>query len=449
MNVFIWCILLMNVIFVLTLCLYEVIRKEKEWLDYFPSVVWQLLMIIPFLVQVKDMGDIGNNIQGMGLLLFSFIIFTGDNYRMKKHANFKLAGKYRIFTLLNRFARNGWFYFIIFLLLAGYHISSIGEDIPWIYKILHSEAGSVELAIMRENSLKLLNVPFYMKYFFRWNTNIIAPIGFLWFLKDKKYILAGIFGIVGGWYALLVNAKGQIVLFCGIIVVFLLYKHYKKIPLQAVFLSCFIVIVIAIRPVSYFAFDENSPFHCEYTAFEEEPLANRMPYMDLPDDFSQEYKIYNKYLRRVVLVPAVVANNWYKYTIINNKYFGYGDMLPWTRMGSATETVRKAPSNIVGVWAYTEKFPELYGSTISANTSMDADAYARGGWIALLVTGGVYLGIRLFMKWLNSGEDELIEICYVIGISIIAMVLISAPIQAILIAQGVFPLLIAMLVVRE
>lgn len=449
MNVFIWCILLINVIFVLTLCSYKVIRKKNEWLDYLPSIVWQLLMIVPFLIQAKDMGDVGNNTQGIGLLFFSFIIFIGDNYKMKEHAKFKLSDKYKIFKLFNRLARNGWFYFVIFLLLAGYHIISMGENIPWIYKILHSEASSGELSVMRENSLKLLNVPFYMKYFFRWNTNIIVPIGLLWFLKDKKYISAGIFVVLGGWYAVLTDAEGPLVLFCGIIVIFLLYKHYKKIPVKIVLLSCLIVLIIAIRPISYFAFNENSPFHCEYTAFKEEPLANRMPYMDLPDDFPTEYRVYNKFFRRIVLVPAVVANNWYKYAIINNKYFGYGDMLPWARMGNAAETVQKAPSNIVGIWAYTERFPESYGSTISANTSMDADAYARGGWIAFLVTGGIYLGIRLLMKWFNSGEDELIEMCYVIGVSIIAMVLTSAPIQAILIAQGVFPLIIAMFVLRE
>ncbi len=450
MNTVLFIVILIVAVGILVACAYRIFKKGDEWIEYMPSIIWQLFLVCPFLYQVWDMEPTGNNEQGIGLLIFSIAFFWTDLYKIKKKFVCQWKKSNSFMNFINKVVRSGYFYLVIFIILAGYHLISLGDNIPILYSILHPEASGVTVAVMREEAVKLLNVPFWLKYFFRWNTNIIAPIGIILFWKEKKYLQSVFLFALGCIYSVIITSKAPFVFFLGAIGIYILYKIYKSIPKKIWIVMGVLVCIFLMRPLTYFAFDNNSPFRCDYRDFENEPLANRMPYMDVSnDELSREQKIYNYFLRRVIMVPAVVGNYWYKYAIVNDSYFGYGDMLPWERMGDTTQALKKQPSNIVGVWAYVSKWPDKAGKTISSNTSMDADAYGRGGYLALIVTALIYMGIRLLMKWLNDEKNELVEICYVIGIVIITACVTSAPIQAILVAQGLLPLIIAMFIVRE
>lgn len=450
MSIFLFVVISISALNILVICGYRILKKRDEWIEYMPSVMWQLFFVCPFLYQVWDMEPIGNNAQGIGILIFSIVIFVGDFCKVKEKDALTCKKSNKLMDVLNKVVHSGYFYFAVFVLLAGYHIVSMGENIPLFYSILHPEATDQSISLMREDAVKLLQVPFWVKYLFRWNTNIIAPIGIILFWKNKKYIQSILLLFLGIIYSLIITSEAPFVFFVGAIGIYGVYKVYKKIPIKLGIFIGIVVCILLIRPITYFAFNDNSPFRCNYLDFEEEPLANRMPYMDVSnDELSTEQKLYNKVLRRIVMVPAVVGNYWYKYAIVNDTYFGYGDMLPWERMGDTAKVLKKTPSNIVGVWAYVSKWPDKAGETISSNTSMDADAYGRGGMLAVVITALMYMGIRLLLKWLNNEKNELVEICYVISVVIITLCLTSAPIQAILVAQGLLPLIVAMFIVRE
>lgn len=449
MNIFLFVIILFSVLGILGTCGYRIFNKKDEWIEYMPSVMWQLFLVCPFLYQVWDMEPIGNNEQGIGILIFSIVIFVGDFCKVQKKFTLRYKKCNYLMNILNKIVRSGYFYLVFFILLAGYHIASMGENIPLLYSILHPEATDQSISLMREEAVKLLDVPFWVKYVFRWNTNIIPPIGIIVFWKNKKYFQSVFLFALGCIYSFIITSEAPFVFFIGAIGIYAVYNVYKSIPARVYIILGILLCAFFIRPCVYFAFNDNSPFRCDYLEFEEEPLANRMPYMDVSnDELSTEQKLYNKVLRRIVMVPAVVGNYWYKYAIVNDTYFGYGDMLPWARMGDTEKVLKKSPSNIVGVWAYVSKWPDKAGETISSNTSMDADAYGRGGMLAVIITALIYMGIRLLLKWLNDENNELVGICYVISVVIITLCLTSAPIQAILVAQGLLPLIIAMFIVR-
>lgn len=450
MNTFLFILIATFTVGIFGACVYRIFKKGDEWIEYMPSIMWQLFLVCPFLYQVWDMEPIGNNEQGIGLLIFSIAIFLTDIYKVKNKFVWQWKNNNFFMKLINNIVRSGYFYLTVFIILAGYHIISMGDNIPLLYSILHPEATDQSVSLMREEAVKLLEVPFWVKYLFRWNTNIIAPIGIILFWKDKKYFHAVLFVFLGCIYSFIITSEAPFIFFVGAIGIYGAYKMYKKISMKVRIAIGILACIVLIRPIMYFAFNDNSPFRCDYLDFQEEPLANRMPYMDVSnDELSAEQKLYNKVLRRIVMVPAVVGNYWYKYAIVNDTYFGYGDMLPWARMGESAEVLKKSPSNIVGIWAYVSKWPDKAGETISSNTSMDADAYGRGGFLALVVTALMYMGIRILMKWLYDENNELVEICYIIGVVIITLCLTSAPLQAILVAQGLLPLIVAMFIVRE
>lgn len=451
MNIILFAVILIMSFAILFLCGYRIIKIKDGWMDFMPSVVWQILMVWPFLYQVWDMEKVGNNMQGIGILIFSLIFIIGDIWKLKSTLSYKSGHENRIRAFLMKLSRSGYFYLIVFLILAIYHIASIGIDnIPLLYAWLHPVEDERVISLMREEGLKLLDVPFVFKYFFRWNTNIIASLGVIIFVRNKQYIQSAILLAAGAFYSIILTSKGPFVFFVGAIIIYFGYIILDKISLKTKLIIGGICFVLLLRPISYYAFNAYSPFHSEFTDFADEPLANKIRYMDVPKDISYEYKIYNQALRRIVMVPAVVGNYWYKYAIINQTYFGYKDMLPSARMeGGASEALKRAPSNIVGLWAYKEKWPETTGDTISANTSMDADAYGRGGMLAVIITALLYLGIRILLKWLRNQDDELMDICYCIGVVIITLSITSTPLHAILVAQGLLPLILAMFLVRK
>jgi len=104
---------------------------------------------------------------------------------------------------------------------------------------------------------------------------------------------------------------------------------------------------------------------------------------------------------------------------------------------------------LVGRWAYVSKFPDKYADTISANTSIDADANSFAGIRAVLFVAYLLLLIRTFIGFSTKNSSGLERILEGLAIGQLAFFPVTAPLQAMLLPQGLGFLFLALLIIRK
>jgi hypothetical protein len=101
------------------------------------------------------------------------------------------------------------------------------------------------------------------------------------------------------------------------------------------------------------------------------------------------------------------------------------------------------------VWAYAERFPAHYGQTISANGSIDADAFSLGGIFSVFIVALILFFIRIFVSIAVPEDSLLVRMLEGIGLGQLAFLPNSAPLQAILLPQGLGLILFLLLFLRR
>lgn len=136
-------------------------------------------------------------------------------------------------------------------------------------------------------------------------------------------------------------------------------------------------------------------------------------------------------------MPVEVSHRWYiYYPSIHGKYLAFFGLTPASRR----EKGFRHPANQVGIWAYRKRFPEKYLASVRAYASADADAQALWGIPGLLVVGCLILVIRLASATLVV-EGFLGKVLPACSLTILALCLPMASLQATLLAQGLAVLL--------
>ena len=151
--------------------------------------------------------------------------------------------------------------------------------------------------------------------------------------------------------------------------------------------------------------------------------------------------IVNRLGYRVFLTPVEVSNHWYD-------YFDGSPSEKRKLLDVFERENSKQASNKVGVWAYTDRFPAHYGKSISANGSIDADAFSLGGNFFVLMVAFILFFIRIFVTFPIPGDSRLVRILQGIGLGQLAFLPNSAPMQAMLLPQGLGLILFLLLVLR-
>jgi hypothetical protein len=151
--------------------------------------------------------------------------------------------------------------------------------------------------------------------------------------------------------------------------------------------------------------------------------------------------LVNRLGYRIFLTPVEVSNHWYDY-IDGNPSEKRNFMEVFERANS------KQASNKVGVWAYTDRFPKSYGQTISANGSIDADAYSLGGLFPICLVALILFAIRIFISLSVRNEFLLTRILEGIGLGQLAFLPNSASLQAMLLPQGLGLIILLLLILR-
>jgi hypothetical protein len=340
---------------------------------------------------------------------------------------------------------NPWTYFFPAIIIMIYHVLQMGK-IPFVEKYFVGEKGFVALAILREQSSKLLNVPSVLKYAFSWLTSLLMPITISLFFMRRQYgyaLIAFGFAII---YALLTLAffPAALLIFT-LLMIWMFYSGVKIRPVYVYILTT--ILMLLIFRASWLIY-----FSCSTAGYE--PVSSLQTTVDheknvlswadryrlmQKNEWSLEQRAYAYFAYRVFLVPVEVSHNWYKYyPLINGRFIGVEDY--FGKRG--TDFIH--PANRVGLWAYHEKMPDKYLRSVHAYASLDADAHARAGVNGLIVVSFLLIVLRVVQK-LSYVDSSLGKTLYAIGICQLSLLPAQASIAAILVAHGFLPLLFLMI----
>ena len=409
--------------------------KRQKLIQATPSLVWFALMTLPFIYQFQFFYSSPRTSQSFGLLMISTALAAGDILSIRSIGTGFVAEK-------SNSSHSKTIYFLTFLVIF---IPAIHYWLAGTIPIMDQYFGGASQAKVsqdREFFVKLLDVPYLLKVLFNWVSVIFGPVCILWFYLMKRKFISVIILIWVVLYSLSSTADVPILIFCWSLVFAAGFAISNRLNLSnylTLGISAALVAVIA----SGIWLGETA------TAREKEcgvVATEGFTPGDVMRSCSKEKEIIinpvvNRLGYRVFLTPVEVSNHWYDYF----------DGSPSSKRGFFDVLERensKQASNKVGIWAYTERFPQSYGKTISANGSIDADAYSLAGNFSVFLIALLLFLIRLFISIPVTKESLLAKILEGIGLGQLAFLPNSAPLQAMLLPQGLGLILLLLIVLR-
>lgn len=413
----------------------------NRFLDVAPTLSWTLLMQVPFVLQSGFFNSESALTQSFGIFIMGCVIAVGDYYSL-------ICQNKTQYPTTNFNAQPLLVVcFIALIFFPLYHLSHI-ESLPFFDRA-SGNFSSNEIAIRRELFGKNLDVSIFNKYAFQWVSTVFGPLVFSLLVIQKKYIfaLAVCFWVI--LYSILSTARLPVLLFLifsALGIAHIIPSRVRKIIGTIIFICCISAFFMCLQRMGEISgwYSENRSSNHAMIIFNESSVAkDPLRQLTLNDvervagvNIEGEYSpTVNFLIYRIFLSPADVSNHWYTF---------YGQVAPEKR--SAWDLIRSPKrgelraANLVGRWAYYERFPNRYLETISAYSSIDADAYSFGGLIYVFFAGLAYLLLRIYVVRLGAhGVGKLMS---PIMIGYFVLFLAQASLQAILVAQGFLLLII-------
>ena len=386
----------------------------------------------------------------MGSILFILFIFLV--------ADFVCAWRFKANEIVQGAQKLNWWLVgggLAFIIPALIHIS-IAPQIPLWATVVNGVSDATELLVMRERAVKLLNTSPFLKYWFNWAIVVIAPATVALAFYMRKNTAAIFLWFMSVVYAVMALAKAPVILLVGglLVATAFLRPRWGRWLMSLTILSLILFGLIGgviLKSDTYSLINYIPPSHGDalWPSMAQDDPRRAVNQGDIARLRPLEVEYKRPYISRKVeyliyrafLGPSDVSNRWYQYFIYRSqKSQGLHGLLPWDRTEGEV-----APSREVGLWAYQERFPEKYMSSINAYASMDADAYSRGGFVGVLYVTILAAFVRLLACFLII-PHPLSKILYGIILSGYCLLPASGSLQAVLGSNGlIFALLLMLL----
>ena len=415
-------IIFLNVL--LTFILLWNATKNKRLIQYLPTLCWFSFIIIPLIFSWTYFPVPARNMQAIGATLISIALAIGDRHGITKEIrplrNFSQFKYQKILVSALVF---------ILILIPIYHYYKVGY-IPLLNR-LFGDYSPIELRDQRENFNKFA-LPFVFSVISNHMINIVAPllIGILSYLK-KYYLSVSVFFWVV-FYSLSSNQKGSFIVFVSSVLMVLAFLQTEKQRniLAKLFGSAFLATIL------FGILHSNSmiknvdrcplPIGANYSPANINRSCEKVVFDEIKTFFVIDSIGY-----RIFLTPVEVSNNWYRYySEPKNSFRSVSDLLDRNLSSSA--------ANRVGIEYYQRIFPDRYGTSVSAYSSIDSDAYSFGGLFLVFLVAIVLLIIRLSISAGIRSNFMIARILFAIGLTHITLMPWQSSIQAILFSQGLF-----------
>jgi hypothetical protein len=408
--------------------------RRNELVQVLPSFAWLAFMVTPFLFSFKYFDQESVSYQLFGIAFIALAFMFGDllcvNKQDKGHDT-----QYLNFKISNKFLMTISFIVVIVPLL---HLFLTGNS-P-LFDLLFGNFTKNEISNERELYSKF-QVPYIFSIITNLTINIIMPMLLVIQFYLKRYYLFVTTLIYGSIYALNSTAKLPFIslIFALVITMGLTttVKYKKIVGLISIF--CFGLTIlfgvwygnIALKnketcpvPTNVNSSPANISRSCpENVTFGVNPIVNTIGY-------------------RVFLTPVEVSNHWYEFFLADqNSFRGVSSLLE-------RDTYKKT-ANEIGIQYYTIPFPDSYGSSISAYSSIDADAFSFGGLLIVAVISLLLFAIRIYIGLSKSNSPPLTKVFEALALNMMIILPFSASIQAILLPQGLALLLVSIFYLRN
>jgi hypothetical protein len=425
---------------VFSVCLFALVAgvavKKQNLIQATPSLVWFALMTLPFIFEWSFFPSGPRTAQSVGLFFISAALAAGDLISLKiKNSEIREPG-----TIDSKHSRIFYFLIILIFVIPAFQYWKAGT-IP-IFDQYFGGLTKSQVALERENFGKLLHVPYFFKVLVNWVSNIFGPLLVIWLLWAKKYWFAtGIFFWIL-FYASTSSADGPVVMFFWLIAFGVAHKTFKLKRLgdliaSAIALGMLFTVVSGVI-LGTAALDKSS--QCSVAAGVGFTPGDVLRSCDETSQISLN-PVMDRLGYRFFLTPVEVSNHWYDY--FDGYPSGHRNFLNIFERENSNQA-----SNKVGNWAYVTRFPESYAKTISANTSVDADSFSFYGLFSVFIVALLLLVIRIFVSLTSNKATEFELILEGIGLGLLAFLPITAPLQAMLLPQGLGLILFLLLVLR-
>lgn len=425
---------------VLSVCLFALVAgvalKKQNLIQATPSLVWFALMTLPFIFEWSFFPRSPRTAQSVGLFFIASALAAGDLVALK------IKNTHSQKDLKSDSSSNRLIYLLTGLVVA---IPIINFWLSGSIPILDQYFGGGnpnKVSQDRENFVKLLQVPYLLKVLFHWVSAIFGPICVLWFYLRKQRVIGTLLLIWVVFYSLSSTADGPIVIFCWAILFASVYALSSLRNLGNFLTAGISVALVAVIGSGIWLGSTaiNRQSECgvkSQSGFTPGDVMRSCP----TENEIIINPVVNRLGYRLFLTPVEVANHWYD-------YFD-GDPSQKRKLTDILQRQNsKQASNKVGIWAYTERFPAHYGQSISANGSIDADAYSLGGLFSIFIVALILFLIRIFISLTITNESLITRILEGIGLGQLAFLPNSAPLQAMLLPQGLGLILFLLLILR-
>ncbi len=421
--------------------------------DAFPSMSWAVFMQLPFILVSDSFHEETAQAQRAGILLVAIALLTADaitaSYGTSRSDMSRKSARLSEEAMTIGLG-------LLVICLPIYHISE-ANNLP-ILKLISSQETVAETVLNREAFGKLLDVPTIAKYAFNWVLTLFSPllIGLLAY-RNRTGLAVAIFCWTSV-YATMSTAIQPLltfIVFTSFVVVAVSSEKAKKVARWGG-----LALLFGIASVGVIRTIEISGEH----SLRSQSTQGRQQLMDIAtfNDGIRNVTIADAYrlarsqqetgpiklldylTYRTMLTPVEVSYYWYAYfPEVWGDYRDLGELI-----GNRSDGITHA-ANRVGLWAYRERFPEQYAVSNSSYASLDADAFAFGGTAGTVIASFFLFCGRLLGGVFGSRVWKGIPARLVSAQ--IGLFLISASLQAILVAQGLvmFLLLIAILIISK
>jgi hypothetical protein len=408
--------------------------------EFAPSISWFFLMTVPFLYQYEYFNSLGRSTQFTSIFFITIFFFIIDFYCAK--TNFFSSNHLK-------FARSAFFdtLSLFFILVLATHLCLM-PNIPILDVLFSSKAfTSHDIGILRENSLKLLDVPQIFKYVLNWLVIIFCPISIVYFFLSARKKIAFTYLLFLVFYSIATTSKFPLFQFASSLFFIFIFNFRKfyfvllnliKLGLP-LFLIALFFLLSTIRDDQKFLLNKDY-YNASVSKFlDNDPRRS----FSLADNYRSNYPHsdnkfdLNYFVYRVWLTPVDVSNRWFQF--FNSFSIGFTNFWPFNRQSNSF-----TPAQSVGRWAFSDRFPDRYLDTASANASFDADAFSRFGIF------GVIIGtlILAFFRCLSSAlitKNPFSLLSYCIILSMLTILPFISSLQAIIGSHGLLiPIFIMM-----
>lgn len=387
-------------------------------------------MVFPYLINFFWINNLNLDSQATGILIIFLCLFLGDLLAT-------VFSKDRELTNLNQEVNPKILIITIFLIILVpiVHFLYAGQ-IP-IFSSDLTIGGGNSLSENREKFSKLAHFPYIFKLFDNVYFTLLAPFGLSLFYRTKRFKLFIVLFCWALFYSISSGAQFTVLMMISLlfIAICLTSNYNKNWVLQN--LAVLALISILFSGVSLGFKLANNPSGCDSRISKFDSVADKFR-ICRESNFVINNTLVDEIGYRIFLTPSDVSSWWYRY-YTEHPHRKFGSLI--------NRELKNQPSNIIGKIAYFDRFPKSYLESVSAYSSVDADAYSFG-WPIVWISG-IVLFIMRFLSVLALNSDKFLDKS--MGALLFGGLILfpfTSSIQAILIAQG-FSLLVILIGINQ